>query len=105
MVGLHQVGIHDNFFDLGGHSLLATQVMSRLRDAFQLAIPVRTLFENPTMAGLAEQIGQLQTQDGTAGDMAEVLTDVQLLSDQQANRLLVEKGPQGSEKRIQIEEE
>ncbi|MEM7758013.1 MAG: amino acid adenylation domain-containing protein [Cyanobacteria bacterium P01_A01_bin.40] len=56
VLGLSNVGIKDNFFELGGHSLLATQVISRLRKSFEIDLPLRILFEKPTVAQLAEHI-------------------------------------------------
>jgi acyl carrier protein len=53
-----RIGIHDNFFELGGHSLLATQVMSRVRDRFEVTLPVRRLFEAPTIAELGPRLEQ-----------------------------------------------
>ena len=53
---LDQIGIHDNFFDLGGHSLLATQVISRVRAAFDIDLPLHALFEGPTIRDLAVAI-------------------------------------------------
>jgi len=53
---LERVGIHDNFFELGGHSLLATKVISRVRDALKIDLPLRILFEMPTIQGLAQNM-------------------------------------------------
>ena len=56
VLNLKEVGRYDNFFDLGGHSLLATQVISRVREDFQVEVPVYSVFEAPTVEGLAESI-------------------------------------------------
>ena len=59
LLNISPMGIHHNFFDLGGHSLLGTQLVSRVRKTFQIEMPLRTLFESPTIAGMAETVERL----------------------------------------------
>ncbi|MBV9180681.1 MAG: hypothetical protein JO356_05160, partial [Acidobacteria bacterium] len=56
VLNINQVGVQDNFFALGGHSLMATQVVARIRQLFALEIPLRTIFEAPSLAEFAAQI-------------------------------------------------
>ena len=56
ILGVEGIGVEDNFFMMGGHSLLATQAISRIREAFHVQLPLRSIFETPTVAGLGEKI-------------------------------------------------
>jgi amino acid adenylation domain-containing protein len=56
VIGVEEIGIHDNFFDLGGHSMLATRVIAQVKEVFQVQLPLCRLFETPTVARMAENI-------------------------------------------------
>jgi amino acid adenylation domain-containing protein len=77
ILGLEQVGIHHNFFELGGHSLLATQVISRIHDALQVDLPLRTLFERQTIADLAQTVVQHLADDTEDEEMARILAELE----------------------------
>ncbi|HEY0603236.1 MAG TPA: amino acid adenylation domain-containing protein [Herpetosiphonaceae bacterium] len=77
VLGVERVGIHDNFFDLGGHSLLVVQVMSRIRTLFQVEIPLRFMFETPTVAGLVVEIAQKQAELIDQDELALLLAELE----------------------------
>ena len=73
--------------ELGGHSLLATQVTSQLGGAFHVEIPLRMLFEHPTIAGLAVQLAAIQVKTLAQEEMTDLLAEVELLSDEEVQKL------------------
>jgi amino acid adenylation domain-containing protein len=72
LLGVPRIGIRDNFFDLGGHSLLATQLISRVRELFNLELPLRQVFQHPTVAELATVIEQARN-DPASNDMPRLV--------------------------------
>jgi acyl carrier protein len=60
---LERISVHDDFFALGGHSLLATQMISRVRDRFEIDLPLRCVFETPTIAELGSQVERILVEE------------------------------------------
>jgi acyl carrier protein len=91
VLGISQIGIYDNFFDLGGHSLKATQVLARLRKLFQSEIPLRHLFEFPTIAELSAVIDAKTIANLTDDKLDGLLTEIDAMSEEEVQKLLAQK--------------
>jgi hypothetical protein len=90
-LGLERVGKHENFFVLGGHSLLATQIVTQVRETFQVELPLRSLFESPTLSGLSQALIAHEAQSGQSEKIARILKRIQGMSDAEAARVLEER--------------
>jgi acyl transferase domain-containing protein/acyl carrier protein len=92
LLGIEQVGIHDNLFDLGGDSLLVIQIVSRIREILHIEVPLRAIFETPTIAELAENVGKSALAlQGDTEEIATTLNIVEQLSDEELMSLLAEQ--------------
>jgi acyl carrier protein len=76
LLGIERIGRHDNFFDLGGHSLLLTRLVARLRETFEVNLPLEEVFRASTIAALAAVVS------------LHVLTEIEQMSEEDAQRLL-----------------
>jgi acyl transferase domain-containing protein/acyl carrier protein len=89
--GIEQVGVWDNFFELAGNSLLAIQIVTRLRNNFQVKLPMTALFESPTVAELAARVEEALRPASEADELERMLREIESLSPEEAERRLAEE--------------
>jgi NAD(P)-dependent dehydrogenase (short-subunit alcohol dehydrogenase family)/acyl carrier protein len=86
LLGIGQIGLHDNFFELGGHSLLATQIISRIRNAFSIEVPLRRVFESQTVAEMAAIITEIQVKRPSEAELAQMMREVEAMTEEEVQR-------------------
>ena len=90
-LGIEKVGIEEDFFELGGASVVATQIVSRLREMFQMELPAILLFETPTIEKLAGYMIEHEAQPGLTEKTATLLKRIEGMTDEEVARSLGSK--------------
>jgi amino acid adenylation domain-containing protein len=91
-LGREGIGVEDNFFELGGHSLTATQIISRIRADLAVNISLRSLFEGPTISGLARVI-EAERNESEGADLDRILEEIESLSDEEVLQRIASSAP------------
>ena len=90
VIGLTQIGVHDDFFELGGHSMAAIQIVSQVIKEFGLEVPLQLLFQSPTVAEMAVAIDEYQGKKLGKEKINQILTELESLTEEEARRLIGE---------------
>ncbi|HXB21781.1 MAG TPA: SDR family NAD(P)-dependent oxidoreductase [Candidatus Solibacter sp.] len=91
LLGVKEIGVHDNFLDLGGDSLMATRLISRMKDVFQQDVPVRLVFEASTIGELAKAVDETQAGSVDQDDMNELMQMLDQLSEDEVEQELLKR--------------
>jgi NAD(P)-dependent dehydrogenase (short-subunit alcohol dehydrogenase family)/acyl carrier protein len=90
ILGIEDIGVHDHFFEMGGSSLLAVQLISAIRERYQQQLPLRALFDRPTIAGIVEVIREGLNRDEDMLEISSLLEEIETLDEEEVQRRLSE---------------